>query len=211
MSPQKIILGLVGAAALVLGAVLAVTLTQGAPRGPQTAATTSTGEAAIGGAFTLTDQDGDTFTEADLEGRPSLIYFGYTYCPDVCPFSLQTMKAAIEQLPERQQDRIRPVFITVDPARDTVEAVSQYVQSEAFPKGLVGLTGTEEQVEQAKEAYKVYSARAETEGSMADYLVDHTSMIYFMDEQGRFVNAFSHGESPETIAAELARWFKANS
>ncbi len=211
MAPQKLILGLVLAAAVALGAALAVTLTQSGPRAPQTATTTSTGEAAIGGDFTLTDQDGETFTEADLQGRPSLIYFGYTYCPDVCPFSLQTMKAAIQQLPERQQDRIRPVFITVDPERDTVEAVSQYVRSEAFPDGLVGLTGTAEQVEQVKAAYKVYSAKAQADGSMADYLVDHTSMIYFMDEQGRFVNAFSHGEAPDAISTELQRWFKANS
>ncbi len=187
-------------AVLLLGGVVLMLAAQ--PSGPvQTGMVRSTGVADIGGPFTLVDQDGETFTEAGLTGEPSLIYFGYTFCPDVCPLSLQVMKAAIERLPEDERDSVRPVFITVDPERDTVDHMKEYAGTPGFPAGLVALTGSEEQVEDAKLAYRVYSAKGESAGDF--YLVDHTSLIYLMDSDGQFVAAFSHTESPETIAQSL--------
>jgi protein SCO1/2 len=187
------------AAVVVLLVVLAVVLS---PRqGVQTGAVRSSGIAAIGGDFALTDQTGAPFTQDDLAGEPSLIYFGYTFCPDVCPLSLQVMKAAIDRLPESQRGAVRPVFVTVDPERDTVEQMRAYVATPGFPDGLIGLTGTPEQVERAKQAYRVYSAKGAQEGDF--YLVDHTSLIYLMNDQGQFVAAFGSTESPETIAETL--------
>lgn len=189
----------VAAVLLVGGAVLALASREAS--GPQMGVVRSSGVASIGGPFTLVDQNGEDFTQADLTGEPSLIYFGYTYCPDVCPLSLQVMKAAIERLPAREQENVRPVFVTVDPERDTVAHMKEYAATPGFPNGLVALTGSQQQVEQAKEAYRVYSAKGEGAGDF--YLVDHTSLIYLMDSDGQFVAAFSHTESPQTIAQSL--------
>lgn len=188
------------AALLILGGVaLSLASRPTVQTGP---VTRSAGQVDIGGPFTLTDQTGATFTEADLQGRPSLIYFGYTFCPDVCPLSLQVMQRALERLPEDQRAQVRPVFISVDPERDTVERLAEYVDTPGFPPGLVGLTGTPEQVEEAKTEFRIFSARGEGEGDF--YLVDHTSLIYLMDENGEFAAAFGHTESPETVAAAVA-------
>ena len=201
---SKIIIG--GSLALIVVLVAAVLL-RPQPQGPSIAQ--PMGSAAIGGEFTLTDDSGETFTDEDLKGKASLIYFGYTYCPDVCPYSLQAMKAALGQLSEGEREQFRTVLISVDPERDTVDALHQYVQSEAFPDGLIGLTGTAEQVDAAKAAYKVYSAKVEDEGSSAQYLVDHTSLIFLMGKDGEFVSAFTHQEPPETIAKGLRDYIAA--
>lgn len=163
----------------------------------------SSGEAAIGGPFTLVNQDGETVTDADFRGEAMLIYFGFTYCPDICPFSLQTMDAALDQLDPADRARFQPILISVDPERDTPEAMAAYVQSNSFPEGLVGLTGSPEQVAAAAEAYRVIFRQTE-EGQEDDtYLVDHTSFIYLMDFEGEFVTVFSHGHTPEAIATAL--------
>lgn len=189
----------IAALCLVGGAVAFAVLWSPAPQQrTQVLDQRGTGQADIGGPFTLVDQDGAPFTDADLLGRPSLIYFGYTFCPDVCPLSLQVMEAAIERLPPGLRADIRPVFISVDPERDTPERLKQYAQTPGFPAGLVALTGTVEQVEAAKAAYRIYSARGEQAGDF--YLVDHTSIIYLMDQTGTFAAAFSHTESPQTVA-----------
>jgi protein SCO1/2 len=189
-----------GAAALLLGGV-ALSLASRPAASPTGAVLRSTGEADIGGPFTLTDHTGAAFTEADLLGRPSLIYFGYTFCPDVCPLSLQVMQRALERLPEERRAAVRPVFVSVDPERDTVERLARYVETPGFPPGLTGLTGTPEQVEAAKTEFRIYSAKGAEAGDF--YLVDHTSLIYLMDSDGTFVAAFGHTESPETIAAAV--------
>lgn len=163
----------------------------------------STGQVEIGGPFALVDHTGAEFTEADLAGRPSLIYFGYTFCPDVCPLSLQVMQRAIDLLPEDQRADVRPVFVTVDPQRDTVERMAEYVATPGFPPGLVGLTGSPEQIEAAKSEFRIYSAKGEEAGEF--YLVDHTSLIYLFDENGEFVSAFGHTETPEAIAQAVDR------
>ena len=171
------------------------------------APTRTSGEALIGGPFTLVNQDGETVTDADFRGRAMLIYFGYTYCPDVCPFSLQIMAAALDQLEPELRQQIQPILITVDPERDTVEQLAQYVASPAFPSGLVGLTGTPEQVAAAAAAYRVAYRRSEGEAE-DDYLMDHSSIVYLMDAEGRFVDVFSHGADPQTMAERLQEFLE---
>ena len=171
------------------------------------AATRTSGEALIGGPFTLVDQSGQTVTDADFHGRAMLIYFGYTYCPDVCPFSLQIMAAALEQLDPELRDRIQPILITIDPERDTVDQLSQYVASPAFPPDLIGLTGTPEQIAAVSGVYRVAFRRSEGEAE-DDYLMDHSSIVYLMDSQGRFVDVFAHGSDPQTMAARLQEFLE---
>ncbi|XBQ17498.1 MAG: SCO family protein [Oceanicaulis sp.] len=161
------------------------------------------GEAQIGGPFTLVNQDGETVTEEDFKGKAMLIYFGFTYCPDVCPFSLQIMGAALDQLSEAERARIQPILISVDPERDTPESLEDYVSSPSFPEGLIGLTGTPEQVRQAARAYRVHYAKVENE-SFTEYTVDHSSIIYLMDENGEFADVFpTSATNPDELAGRL--------
>lgn len=176
---------------LVLGGVLAWKSFQ-SPPGVQD-------RTALGGEFTLTDNAGRTVHYADFRGKPLLMYFGYTYCPDVCPTALQDMGMAMDELGP-DADKVQPVFISVDPGRDTVALMNEYVKSAGFPKHLIGLTGTPEEVAKVASEWKViYRKSAETRGQ-DDYLMDHSSIIYLMDKNGKFVSAFSHADSPETIA-----------
>lgn len=159
----------------------------------------ATGRADIGGQFELVDQDGKTVTEANFLGRPMLIYFGYAYCPDVCPTALQVMGAAMEMIGS-DADKIQPVFITIDPKRDTPELLAQYVASNGFPKKLTGLTGTPQQTQAAAKVWRgIYQRSSETRGE-DDYLMDHSSIIYLMAADGEFVSAFSHADSPQIVA-----------
>ena len=163
----------------------------------------SSGQAQVGGPFTLVNQDGETVTDEDFRGKAMLIYFGFTYCPDICPFSLQTMDAALAELSEADRALVQPILISVDPRRDTPEALAAYVQSDAFPDGLIGLTGTPEQVAQVAEEYRVIYRETEEGQDDESYLVDHTSFIYLMDFEGEFVTVFSHGHTPQAIADAL--------
>lgn len=164
--------------------------------------TASTGTAEIGGPFQLTDQDGRPVDESLLEDRLSVIYFGYTFCPDVCPTTLQDISTALDMMGE-DGDQVQPIFITVDPERDTVEVVKDYVGW--FRPGTIGLTGTNEQIDAVKAAYKVYSAKAPQDDDETGelYLVDHTSITYVMGPDGNFVTHFSYGTSPEDMAKKL--------
>lgn len=171
------------------------------------AAVRVSGEAAIGGPFELVAHTGETVTNEDFEGKAMLIYFGFTYCPDVCPFSLQIMAAALNQLSEDERAQFQPLLISIDPQRDTVEQMALYVESPAFPENLIGLTGSEAQVSAAASAYRVAYMRS---GEGDDYLMDHSSIIYFMDENGRFVDIFSHGTEPATVAARLQDFLEQN-
>ncbi|MBI3507189.1 MAG: SCO family protein [Proteobacteria bacterium] len=156
--------------------------------------------AAIGGPFELVDQSGRTRTEADLLGHYSLIYFGFTYCPDACPTALLAIAEALDRLGPAAA-RIQPVFITVDPERDTVSQMASYVG--AVDERLMGLTGTPEQVAKAARAYRVFYRKTIPAGS-AEYLVDHTSLIYLMDPNGKYVAHFSH-ETPVDRIEEVLR------
>lgn len=164
--------------------------------------TVSVGTADIGGPFTLIDQDGQLVTEAAITGKPHLIYFGFTYCPDICPTALQKMGAAQELLGE-QGDAIGYVLISVDPERDTPESLKQYVSADVFPEGLRGFTGSIDQVEQAKAVYKVFAQKADLEGSAGDYTVDHTDIMYLMDADGNFVDYFHGRSTPQDIAVRV--------
>jgi protein SCO1/2 len=157
----------------------------------------------IGGAFELLDQSGETRTQADFAGRHMLVYFGYTYCPDVCPTSLSIMSQALDLLEAETgslEDRVVPVFVTVDPARDDVSAMAAY--AEHFHPHLVALTGSDEQIAAAAKAYRVYYRKAE-DPSASEYLMDHSSFIYLMGPDGTYVSHFAHNASPQEVAEGL--------
>jgi protein SCO1/2 len=160
------------------------------------------GEALVGGPFTLTDHTGKRVTDNDFRGRYMLVYFGYTWCPDVCPTELQVISAALDSLGD-EAGQIRPVFVTVDPERDTVAQMADYVAN--FHASMVGLTGSPEEIAAVAKAYRVYYAKAKTEGSDTDYTVDHGSLIYLMDPEGKFVTHFTYGTDPEKLAQGLAK------
>jgi protein SCO1/2 len=155
---------------------------------------------AIGGPFRLIDQNGRTVTDADLKGKWSLIYFGYTHCPDACPTTLNDIAIALDELGPKR-DAVRPVFITVDPERDTPEVLKSYVTS--FDAPILALTGTPAEVAQAAKDYRVYYAKHPEPGG--DYSMDHSSVIYVMDPEGRFTATFTPESSPEDIAARLKK------
>jgi protein SCO1/2 len=155
---------------------------------------------AIGGSFRLVDQNGKTVTDADLKGKWSLVYFGYTHCPDACPTALNDIAIALDQLgPKREA--VRSVFITVDPERDTPEALKDYVTS--FDAPILALSGSPEEIARAAKAYRVYYAKHPEPGG--DYSMDHSSVIYVMDPEGRFTASFTHQSTPEEIAERLRK------
>ena len=156
----------------------------------------------IGGPFALTDQNGKAVTADSLKGKPTLIYFGYTFCPDVCPTSLLLMETAIDKLGRDAAKKVNLVFITVDPERDTQEVIKGYVPN--FGPTFIGLTGTPAQVEQVTRAYRVYSQKVPGKDG-APYLMDHSSIVYLLDRNGRFVTHFTHEAKAETIATAVGR------
>ena len=167
--------------------------------------TTTSGTIQVGGPFELIDQTGERRSDEDYRGRYMLVYFGYTYCPDVCPTSLLIMSRALQLLSDRAPEvaeQVVPVFVTVDPERDTVEALAAYAPS--FHPDLVALTGTPEQIAAAAKAYRVYYAKVE-DASSGTYLVDHISFIYLMGPDGAYVTHFSHLAQSEDIAEGLER------
>lgn len=156
--------------------------------------------ASIGGPFTLIDQHGDTVTEAALMGHPSAMFFGYTFCPDVCPTTLADMTLWLQDLgPDGH--KLKVYFVTVDPERDTQEHMAEYLQ--AFDPRIVGLTGDRVAVDAMLAAFRVYSRKT---GEDADYyLMDHTASVYLLDAEGRFVGTVDYQENPETALAKLKR------
>jgi protein SCO1/2 len=157
--------------------------------------------AAIGGPFRLTDQDGRTVTEQDLRGRPFLVFFGFTYCPDICPTTLFEVSEVLRSLGP-DADRVRALFITVDPERDTVSAMKSYVSN--FDPHLIGLTGDPAEIAKVAKEYRVYYKKVPLqEGS---YTMDHTALVYLMDKDGRFVSPFNMKRTPEALAADLRRY-----
>ena len=155
---------------------------------------------AIGGPFKLVDQNGNTVTNTDLEGKWLLVYFGYTHCPDACPTALNNIALALSDLGPGKTD-VRPVFITIDPARDTAKAMKDYVS--AFDAPILALTGSDAAIAQAAGEYRVYYAKHPEAGG--DYSMDHSSIIYVMDPKGRFTASFTGEDPPELIAARLKK------
>ncbi len=160
----------------------------------------------IGGPISLIDDTGARVTEANYKGAPTVIYFGFTYCPDVCPAALSTLGAAYRRLPEGETAP-QTLLISVDPERDTPEALATYVTTPAFPAGLTGLTGSPEEIRAAADAFKADYARIEQPESLAEYTMDHTNLIYVMDEEWQLKTFFTHEDTPETISACLAELF----
>ena len=171
----------------------------GGPAGSGSAGVSVPGGVQVGGPFKLIDRTGKTVTDADYRGRWTLVYFGYTFCPEVCPTELQSIAGAMHQLgPVAEQ--ITPIFITVDPERDTPKAMGEYVK--LFDERLVGLTGSAADIAAAARAYRVYYAKAETKNG-GDYLMDHSSFLYLMGPDGRLRMLIKPGTSSATIAADI--------
>ncbi len=188
---------LVAVALLVGGAVLgAAFYLLESPR-PGSAVASS----AIGGPFRLTDQNGRTVTDQDLKGRPFLVFFGYTHCPDVCPTTLFDVSEIFTRLGP-DADRVGALFVTVDPERDTPATLKDYMAS--FDPHLRGLTGDPAAVAATEKAYRVYSKKVPLDEG--DYAMDHTSIVYLMDKDGQFVRSFNLKRKPEEAAADLRQY-----
>ncbi|RYY11977.1 MAG: SCO family protein [Alphaproteobacteria bacterium] len=159
--------------------------------------------ASIGGPFTLVNGDGKTVRDTDFRGKFMLVYFGYTFCPDVCPTTLNDVSQAIDKLGAKA-DRLQPLFITIDPARDTPPVMRQYTA--AFTPRLEGLTGTPEQIATVAKEYRVYYAPHRTGPNPEDYLMDHSSILYVVGPDGQFRGIIRADEDPETLARSLAKY-----
>jgi protein SCO1/2 len=161
------------------------------------------GQALIGGPFTLTDHTGKRVTDADFRGRYMLVFFGFTYCPDVCPSTLQVVSEALDKLGTKAE-RFVPILISVDPERDTPRQLALYVQS--FHPRLVGLTGTPAEIDAVLNAYRIRNVRKRVDPkSSAGYTVDHPAQIYVMDPEGRYRAILDYTKGAESMAASLAR------
>jgi protein SCO1/2 len=201
--PNNTILNRRGFAPAILAAVALLLLLSGVavwffgpPGAVQDAAT-------IGGPFTLTDGAGKPVTDQSFRGKFMLVYFGYTFCPDVCPTTLNDVAQAVDKL-GATADRLQPLFITVDPARDTPEVIRQYAA--AFSPKLDGLTGTDAQIATVAKEYRVYYKKHVTGPGPTDYTMDHSSILYVMDPAGHFVGVIGADEGPDAIAADLKKF-----
>ncbi len=192
---------LVVAVGLAIGAAAALAVFPGARQAllPSTGPVTS-GKALVGGPFTLTDDTGKRVTDKDYRGRYMLVFFGYTSCPDICPAGLQLISAALENIGSKA-DRITPIFVSIDPERDTPEKLHAYVKN--FNTRLVGLTGTPAEVAAAAKAYKAYYKKRPNEASPNDYAMDHSAIIYLMDPNGDYVTHFTPATSVDEMTAKL--------
>jgi protein SCO1/2 len=196
---QKLLFVVIGGflIGVVTGLALLLTLNLGQPP------IETSGTALIGGPFTLVDQTGKTVTDADYAGRYKLIFFGYTHCPDICPAELQVMASALDQLGDKA-DKIVPIFITLDPERDTPTVMADYVKN--FSPRLVGLTGTPEQVAAAAKAYRIIFTKVEDPDSANGYSVDHSALAYLMGPDGAYIDHFAYGTGAEEMAENLKRY-----
>ena len=162
--------------------------------------------ATIGGPFTLTDQDGRRVSNKDFAGDYRLVYFGFSYCPDVCPVDLQLIGQGLRQFEESdpaKAARVQPIFITTDPERDTPAVLKEYVA--AFHPRLIGLTGSPEEIAEVAKRHGVYFAKRGEEGA-SDYLVDHSRVALLFGPQGEPIAIIPHDQGADAVAAELERW-----
>lgn len=157
--------------------------------------------AAVGGPFRLVDQNGQSVSDADLKGKPSLIFFGFTHCPDVCPTTLFEVSEILGRMGDDAK-RVNALFVTVDPERDTQEKIKDYLSS--FHPRLRGLTGDAAAIAAIEKAYRVYAKKVPLEGG--GYTMDHSALVYLMDKDGRFVAPFNMRRTPEDAAAELRKY-----
>ncbi|WP_427790010.1 SCO family protein [Brevundimonas diminuta] len=164
----------------------------------QSAQTTdaATGQPLVGGPFTLTNQDGQVVTEKILEGKWSLVFFGFTYCPDYCPTTLGVLNAVQERMGDKAKD-LQILFVSIDPERDTPQMLKDYLSSDGFPNGVIGLTGTPEQVAQAAKAYRAFYQKV---GEGEGYTMNHGLTVYLMGPDGQFRSAVAHDLGPSRTA-----------
>lgn len=195
MRQRVLILALVALAAV--SAALAAVLVARSERPGRVVAS---GAVQLGGPLDLVHHSGRRFSEAELAGRYRLVYFGYTFCPDMCPLGLHTMAEGLDRLPPELAARIQPIFVSVDPERDRPEVLAEYVA--AFHPRLIGLTGTVEEIEAVKKAWRVFARKAEGQRG-DDYLVDHSTFTYLMGPDGRYLAHFGHGTTPEQMAERI--------
>lgn len=200
--PRRSILLFAGACIAIAAALAVVTMVV---VGRQDAAgpgvVSSTGQPQVGGPFQLVNQDGQTVDQTMLDGRWSLVFFGFTYCPDYCPTTLTSLEATKRQMGEKADD-LQIVFISVDPERDTPQALKDYLSTDGFPKGVIGLTGTPEQIRAAADAYRaMYQKVGEGEG----YTMNHSLTVYLMGPDGKFRTAVAHDLGPERAAQVIER------
>ena len=168
----------------------------------RTLSPSASGEALIGGPFELVDQNGNTVTDQTFKGKLTLVYFGFTFCPDACPTALGIMSAALDKL-DVAADRVVPVFITVDPDRDTPPVMKDYVSN--FHPHMVGLTGTPDQIAKVAKAYRVFYQKAPGTAP-DDYVLDHTLLIYLMGGDGKYITHFGPDATPDQIAEEIRKY-----
>ena len=164
--------------------------------------------ATIGGEFTLTGEDGSTVRWSDFTGRYRIVYFGFTYCPDVCPTDVQRAMAGLRAFAAEEPDlaeQIQPLFVSVDPERDTPDKLAEFTDN--FHPRLIGLTGTPEQIEEAKTAFAIYSGRGEDQPG-GGYLVDHSNITYLFGPSGEPLATLPTDQGPEAVAQELAKWVR---
>ncbi|MGH1456580.1 MAG: SCO family protein [Alphaproteobacteria bacterium] len=159
------------------------------------------GSSDIGGSFTLVDQDGNEVTDADYDDTYKLVFFGFTFCPAICPAELQKFALIMDNLGE-DADKITPIFITVDPERDTAGVMKAYV--EQFHPALIGLTGSQEQIDAVKNAFKVYASKVENE-MMDEYMMDHSSFTYLMDKNNKLIAMYPSKDSAEKIVEDIKK------
>jgi protein SCO1/2 len=190
-------LSLLASAALLIGGPAALL---GACAPPHAASAAQAQQGGPGGPFSLVDQDGRPVDQSVLKGKWSIVFFGYTFCPDFCPTTLTTLGKAMDELGPKANDA-QVIFITVDPQRDTPAALKTYISSRVFPKHIMGLTGTPAQVAQAAKAYVVYYQK---EGSGPNYTMDHSTALYLMDPNGRFHGVIADGLTPKEDARQIA-------
>ncbi len=189
----------IGALAGAAAAFLTFT-NQGPSQGLGSGLQVSSGKAAIGGPFSLVDASGKRRTQEDFLGRPMLIFFGFTHCPDVCPSGLQTLTVALDELGAKSQE-LAAVFVSVDPERDSPDVMASYLKS--FHKDIVGLTGTADEVQAAIKTFRVYAKKVPSETNASDYTVDHSAFLYLMDRNGEYKKHFPHSIDAAKLAVEL--------
>ena len=195
------------AAGLAVGAALAVAVLPAARERLLPIKIQSAGRALVGGPFTLTDHTGKRVTEQDFRGRTLIVVFGFTYCPDICPTELQLISAALDKLGPKAKDVV-PLFITVDPERDTAAQLAMYVKS--FHPRLVGLTGSPNEIDAVAKAYRAYFKKVPDPKSTAGYTMDHSAFIYVMGPDGAYRAHFTPGVSVDALAARLGELLQAN-
>jgi protein SCO1/2 len=182
-----------------LGGAGALVLTRGAS-GPNVE---TSGKALIGGPFALIDQTGKAVTDRDFRGKYMLVFFGFTHCPDICPAELQVMAATLDELGAKAKDVV-PIFITLDPERDTQEAMAAYVKN--FGQRFVGLTGSPEAIAAAAKAYRISYSKFQEDKTKEDYSIDHSALVYLMGKDGEYITHFAYGTPAAKMTETLRRY-----